>query len=73
MPHITLKLYAGRSEAQKARIAEALTHAVMESNGSPEDAISVSIDEVEPADWPAVYRKITADPGRLYKKPGYSM
>lgn len=73
MPHFTLQLYAGRSEEQKARIAEALAKAVVDSNGSSADAVSVSIEDVDPADWPALYRKITARPERLYKTPGYSM
>jgi len=73
VPHVTLQLYAGRSDAEKARIADALAKAVMESNGSSEDAVSVLIEDVDPADWPQLYRSITARPERLYKPPGYTM
>jgi 4-oxalocrotonate tautomerase len=74
MPHVILKLAAGRSEQQKARIAEELTKAVMATTGNGEDAVSVSIEDVEPSDWAeAVYRpEILGKPGTLYKKPGYN-
>jgi hypothetical protein len=34
MPHVLVKLYSGRSEQQKARLAEALSKAVMAKNRS---------------------------------------
>jgi 4-oxalocrotonate tautomerase len=73
MPHAIVKLYAGRSEEQKQRIAEAVTQAIMASAGSNEAAVSVSIEDIAPDDWTEkVYRPdITARPDILYKKPGY--
>ena len=50
MPHIIVKLYAGRSEQQKARLAKEVTKAVMASTGYGEDAVSVAIEDVEPRD-----------------------
>ena len=38
MPHVIVKLYSGRSEKQKAGIAEAITKAVMASTGNGEDS-----------------------------------
>ena len=73
MPHLSLKLYAGRTEAQKARIADALATALIESSGASEGSVSVSIEDVDPADWPQVYREITARPELLVRKPGYTM
>ena len=74
MPHITVKLYPGRSEDQKMRLAEAITQNVMEIAQSEEKSVSVSFEEVEPADWPEkVYRPdIMENEAWLYKKPGYN-
>ncbi|WP_223645967.1 tautomerase family protein [Corallococcus sp. EGB] len=74
MPHISVKLYPGKSEQQKTQLAERIVKDVMEALGSPEGSISVAIEEVSPADWPeAVYRpEIASQWDRLYKKPGYN-
>lgn len=74
MPHIIVKLYAGRSEQQKAGIAEAVTQALMASAGSAERSISVAIEDVAPEDWAdKVYKPDILDkPDQLYKKPGYT-
>ncbi|MBN9253485.1 MULTISPECIES: tautomerase family protein [unclassified Mesorhizobium] len=73
MPHIIVKLYAGRSEQQKAEIAEAVAQALMASAGSAELSISVAIEDVAPEDWAdKVYKPDILDkPDQLYKKPGY--
>ncbi|MBC9178888.1 tautomerase family protein [Pseudoroseomonas ludipueritiae] len=73
MPHVIVKLYAGRSEQQKARIAEEVTKAIMAATGNGESSVSVSIEDVQPSDWTeAVYRPdILEKPDTLYKKPGY--
>jgi len=74
MPHVIVKLYPGRSEQQKARLAEEITKAVIACANSKEADVSVSIEEVAPADWAeTVYKPdIIANPERLYKKPGYT-
>jgi 4-oxalocrotonate tautomerase len=74
MPHVILKMYAGRTEDQKSRLATALTRAVTESLGLGEDSVSVSIEEFARADWmKKVYEPdIRARPDTLYKKPGYT-
>lgn len=73
MPHVIVKLWAGKTEEQKAKIAEAVTKAVMESAPCGEAAMSVAIEEYDPAAWAeAVYAPdITAKWDALYKKPGY--
>ena len=73
MPHVIVKLAAGRSEKQKARIAEAVTKAIMTTTENGEAAVSVSIEDVQPSDWvEAVYKPdIFGKPDTLYKKPGY--
>jgi 4-oxalocrotonate tautomerase len=74
MPHVIVKLYAGRSEQQKARLAEEVTKAIMAGANCGEDAVSVSIEDVAPADWTETVFKpdIAARPDTLYKKPGYN-
>lgn len=73
MPHVIVKLLSGRSEQQKARIADEVTKAIMATTGNNEDAVSVSIEDIERNDWTEkVYKPdILGGPGRLYKKPGY--
>jgi 4-oxalocrotonate tautomerase len=74
MPHVIVKLQSGRSEQQKARIAEEVTKAVMASANCAEHSVSVSIEDVEPGDWAEkVYKPdILGGPGKLYRKPGYN-
>ena len=73
MPHLILKLQSGRTEAQKAAIAAELTKAIVASAGCTEDAVSVSIEDVDAKNWvEMVYRPdILAQSEGLYKKPGY--
>jgi 4-oxalocrotonate tautomerase len=73
MPHVNVRLYAGRSDADKASLAEAIAKALTETLGSSERSISVAIEDVAPDDWMTeVYDpEITAKADRLYKRPGY--
>ena len=73
MPHVIVKLYAGRSERQKAKIAEEVTKAIMASTGNGEESVSIGIEDVEPADWvEKVYKPdIIGKTDKLYKRPGY--
>ena len=73
MPHAIIKLNAGRSEEQKQRIAEEVTKAIMLTANVGEASVSVSIQDIQPADWvEAVYKPdIIEQPDILYKKPGY--
>jgi 4-oxalocrotonate tautomerase len=74
MPHVIVKLLSGRTEQQKTRIATEVTKAVTASTGNGEDAVSVSIEDIEPSEWTEkVYKPdILGKPDRLYKKPGYN-
>lgn len=75
MPHVTVKMYPGKTDAQKTEMAEAIAAALMASAGTAERAISVSIEDVAQADWEAqVYRpEIVGRPETLFKKPGYTL
>lgn len=74
MPHVIVKLHSGRTEQQKAKLAEQITRAVMAGAQCPEAAVSVSIEDIDPADWTEeVYKPdIMGKPDTLYKKPGYN-
>jgi 4-oxalocrotonate tautomerase len=75
MPHVIVKLWPGKSEQQKTRLAEAITKNVMEIFNYGEESVSVAMEEVSPQDWPKkVYQSDILDkPKQLYKKPGYKM
>ncbi len=74
MPHISIKLYPGRSEEVKNQLAEQIVKDVMTIANCSEDSLSVTIEEVTPADWPEkVYRPDNLEKSaKLYKKPGYN-
>jgi 4-oxalocrotonate tautomerase len=74
-PHVIVKLYPGRSEQQKIRLAEAIVKDVVAIIRCGEESVSVAIEEIKPEDWAEkVYKPdIVNVPGKLYKKPGYSM
>jgi 4-oxalocrotonate tautomerase len=75
MPHVIVKLYPGRSEEQKIRLAEEIAKDVVAVIKCEEKSVSVAIEEIRPEDWAEkVYKPdILNAPGKLYKKPGYSM
>jgi 4-oxalocrotonate tautomerase len=74
MPHINVKLYPGRTEEQKQRLAEAITENVVAITGCKNPSVSVAIEEVAQEDWAEmVYRpSILERKWTLYKKPGYN-
>lgn len=75
MPHVIVKLWPGKTEEQKALLAEKITRDVMDVLHYGEESVSVAMEEVEPGSWAEdVYQPdIVNAPGKLYKKPGYEM
>jgi 4-oxalocrotonate tautomerase len=75
MPHVIVKLWPGKSEQQKIRLAEEIAKDVMNVLNYGEESVSVAIEEVEPQDWAEkVYRPdIINSSENLYKKTGYTM
>jgi len=73
MPHVIVKLWPGKSEQKKTRLAEAITKDVMEILHYGEESVSVAMEEVKSHDWvEKVYRPdIKNNWDKLYKKPGY--
>ena len=74
MPHIVVKLWPGKSELQKMRLADAIVKDVMAVLQYGEESVSVAFEEVEPQDWAEeVYKPdIQAKWDKVYKKPGYN-
>jgi 4-oxalocrotonate tautomerase len=75
MPHVIVKLWPGKSEQQKARLAEKIAKDVMDILTYGEESVSVGFEEVESRDWKEqVYKPDIQDRwNRIYKKPGYEM
>lgn len=75
MPHVVVRLWPGKSEAQKTRLAEKITQDVMDVLGYGEESVSLAMEEVKSSDWAEqVYQPdIKAKWNTLYKKPGYTM
>jgi 4-oxalocrotonate tautomerase len=75
MPHVIVKLWPGKSEQQKARLAEAITKSVMDILHYGDESVSVAMEEVRSKDWAEEVFKpdIQAKWNRLYKKPGYDL
>ncbi len=74
MPHVVVKMFPGRTEEQKKKLAEEIVKDIMTVLNSKEETISVAIEDVEKEDWPEkVYRpEIYEKMDTLYKKPGYN-
>jgi 4-oxalocrotonate tautomerase len=73
MPHVIVKLWPGKSEQQKTRLAEAIAKDVMDILNYGEESVSVALEEVKSQDWVEKVFKpdIKNKWDELYKKPGY--
>lgn len=74
MPHVSIKLYPGRSEDQKRQLADQIAKDVVAIAKCDEKSVSVSIEEIKPENWTEqVYKPdILSKSEKLYKKPGYN-
>ncbi|MFV0623482.1 tautomerase family protein [Sphingomonas sp. ac-8] len=73
MPHVIVKLWPGKSDTQKQRLADAITQNVTSILGYGDDAVSVAFEEVASADWTEqVFEPdILGKWDQLAKEPGY--
>lgn len=73
MPHVILKIAAGKSDQEKQQLADALATAVTSTLGYDEKLVSVGIEDVEVSDWAEkVYRPdILEKADLIFKRPGY--
>jgi len=75
MPHVIVKLWPGKSEAQKSLLAERIAQDIMDVLDYGGESVSVAMEEIEARDWAEkVYTPdILNKPAQLYKKPGYDL
>jgi len=75
MPHLIVKLWPGKSEEQKTRLAQAIAKDVMDILHYGEESVSVAMEEVKSQDWKEkVYKPdIQKNWDKLYKQPGYDV
>jgi 4-oxalocrotonate tautomerase len=73
MPHVIVKLWPGKTDAQKDLLTDAIVRDVCKTLGYGEDAVSVGFEEVSAKDWDAsVFNlDILNKWDTLRKKPGY--
>lgn len=51
MPYVRVEMLEGRSEEQKARLAQAITDAVVEHAGAKPDSVFVVLEDVKKGNW----------------------
>ncbi len=74
MPHVIIKMHPGRTDAQKNKLAQAITDAVTNIARCEDKSVSVAIEEIAPEDWAEIVYKpdIIEKAETLVKKPGYN-
>ena len=74
MPHVIVKMWTGRTDDQKQRLAEAIKQSVMDIAGVEAKGVSVAVEEFSKEEWPEkVYRPdILGKEETLVIKPGYN-
>jgi 4-oxalocrotonate tautomerase len=72
MPHVNVKMYPGRSQAQKQSLSEEMVAAIKRVLGSADHSISVVIEDVSPEAWgeTVITPEIDGKPDKVFKKPG---
>jgi 4-oxalocrotonate tautomerase len=73
MPHVIVKLWPGKSDAQKRALSDAIVRDVTGILDYGEESVSIGFEEVDPGAWSAqVYAPdIQAKWRALTKQPGY--
>ena len=73
MPHVSIKLYPGRTLEQKRLLTKRIVTAMGETIGARPESISVSFEEVKPEDWDekVVRPDIAERLDCVVKLPGY--
>ena len=51
MPHVEISMFKGRPDELKKKVAENIVQAMMDSLGCKRSDLSVSIIDVDPAEW----------------------
>ena len=74
MPHVIVKLYPGRAEEQKLKLAAEIVKDIVAIAKCEERSVWVAFEEIEEEEWAEkVYKPdILNRKDSLYKKPGYN-
>ena len=51
MPYVRIEMLEGRSDEQKAKLAHAITNAMMEHAGAKPDSVNIVIEDVKKSNW----------------------
>lgn len=51
MPHVDIKMFAGRDDETKKRVADAVVEAMMKELGCKKEHLSVAIEDFAPSEW----------------------
>ena len=72
MPHISVKMLQGRSEAQKEKLAAALVMTLTEQLGCSDHYVSCTVEDFDAKEWQDVFKTdIEGKKDKLYKKAEY--
>jgi 4-oxalocrotonate tautomerase len=64
MPHVSVKLYPGRPDDQKAELARAIAKDVIAILRCGEESVSVAIEDAPPGEWvEKVYKETLKNSG----------
>ena len=74
MPHVIVKMYPGRTDEQKNKLAQAIADSIVKIAKCEEKSVSVAIEEIAPENWAeTVYRPDILDKEEtIVIKPGYN-
>jgi len=65
MPHVDIRMFSGRTDEQKKKVADAVVEAMMDSLGCERSHLSVAIHDVDPDKWNEEVKK-TVDASKVY-------
>jgi 4-oxalocrotonate tautomerase len=72
MPHVNVKMLGGRTEEVKKRAAEAIKLAVINAVGVGDNYVSVTIEDITPAQLVQVHKDEIEGNKNCYIKPSYN-
>ena len=73
MPHISVKMLQGRSEAQKEKLAAALVKTLTEQLGCSDHYVTCTVEDFDAKEWQDVFKTdIEGKKDKLYKKAEYA-
>ncbi len=75
MPHVIVKMFPGRSQAQKQQLCDRIMEDLVEIAGCEKKSVSIAIEEIPEAEWAeSVYKPdIEEKRDTLYISPGHTL